>query len=389
MSKNSFIFVVCGAKEHIDTLHFSLKYLQKYSKNEIWVLTDSSRNETPVLHDKIVDVQTPQEYNHHQASIFLKTGIFNYFPKGNRYCYLDTDIIACSEEVDAIFDQYQAPITFAPDHCTMEQFSAYAVNCDCIKTYNHYTDLLENHLVKIDPLRTSTQPMIVENRKKLVAYYQKHTSVFQKIQLGLRFLLSFKQFKISDGLYFDKKERVWKDANAQVFMNHFRWPSVSKKVGLKWNYIKGYPILPDGRSLWQLSCTHLPQYIHEKFNTTVQNNRFQHWNGGVFLFDDQSHDFLNTWFEKTMEIFKDPKWKTRDQGTLIATIWKKGLQHHPMLSKKWNLIADFHNPHLKWVNNEIQLAENERYQPAFVHVYHHFGDEHWNFWNELIEKVNR
>ena len=86
--KNSFIFVVCGAREHIDTLHFSLEYLKKYTSNEIWVLTDTSRNELPILHDKIVDVQTPGEFNHHQASIFLKTGIHHYFPKGNRYCYL-------------------------------------------------------------------------------------------------------------------------------------------------------------------------------------------------------------------------------------------------------------------------------------------------------------
>ena len=103
---NKFIFVVCGAQEHIDTLHYSLEYLKKFSKSEIWVLTDSSRNETSIVHDNIIDIQTPQEFDHHQASIFLKTGIHHYFPKGNRYCYLDTDIIALSGQVDSIFNDY-------------------------------------------------------------------------------------------------------------------------------------------------------------------------------------------------------------------------------------------------------------------------------------------
>jgi hypothetical protein len=47
---------------------------------------------------------------------------------------------------------------------------------------------------------------------------------------------------------------------------------------------------------------------------------WQHWNGGVFLFDDSSVEFLSSWHEKTvMRIFDLPNWKTRDQGTLIAT----------------------------------------------------------------------
>lgn len=384
MHKNSFIFVVCGAKEHIDTLHFSMEYLKKYSKNEIWVLTDSSRNEIPVVHDKIVDIRTPKEFNHHQASIFLKTGIHHYFPKGNCYCYLDTDIIALSEEVDGIFNQYIAPITFAPDHCKMDQFSPYAVNCECTNLYEKYGKKVEANLIQIDPLRNSTKPSIIENRKRMVMFYQENNSIIKKISIGLKFLFSRKRFKLVDTIYFDKKEQAWKDETGEVFMNHFRWSQISKKSGLGWSYLNSHPKLPDGRSLWKLNCNHLGEAIEQKFKTPKPSSEFQHWNGGVFLFDDQSHDFLETWFQATMEIFKDPYWKTRDQGTLIKTVWEKRLQNHPTLNIKWNAIADYYNPFLKWIDKEtVQLNDQDITKPALLHVYHHFGDKSWEFWNKI------
>ena len=68
MSQNKFVFVVCGAKEHIDTLHFSIRYLQHFSKNEIIVVTDSARNEIQVAYQNVVDVKTPENFTNHQAS---------------------------------------------------------------------------------------------------------------------------------------------------------------------------------------------------------------------------------------------------------------------------------------------------------------------------------
>ena len=89
MSKNIFVFVVCGAKEHIDTLHFSLNYLKRYSKCEIIVLTDSKRNEIKIKHNHVLEATAPKHFSHHQASIYLKTGIHKFLPKGNNYCYFD------------------------------------------------------------------------------------------------------------------------------------------------------------------------------------------------------------------------------------------------------------------------------------------------------------
>lgn len=389
--KNIFIFVVCGAREHIDTLHFSLPYLQKYSKNEIWVLTDSSRNEIPVEHEHVIDIKTPEHFDHHQASIYLKTGIYQFVPKGNKYCYLDTDIIAFSKDVDLIFNEYVAPITFAPDHCTMEQFSAYAVNCDCLRQYESYREKLDQELGKVDPLRWSTDEEILKHRRELISYYETNKSILKRLKVGGRFLFSGRYFKLTRNLIYDKREKIWRERNSgKAFMHKLNLAKSSRKVGLKWNYKSNYPMFADGRSLWKNTCFHLKEFTLNKFNIKVEKTDFQHWNGGVFLFDDQSHDFLSTWFNYTMEIFKDSNWKTRDQGTLIATVWKFGLENHPTLTKKWNLIADYHNPYLNWTkDNQLQLDPKEAVKPNFIHVYHHFGDEEWDFWNQLITHVNQ
>ncbi|MGM0650481.1 MAG: hypothetical protein ACQES1_08250, partial [Bacteroidota bacterium] len=72
---NHFVFVVCGSKEHIDKLNFSLKFLKHFSNKNIIVVTDLSRNEAKINHDNILDVSTPEYYNNHKASIYLKTSL--------------------------------------------------------------------------------------------------------------------------------------------------------------------------------------------------------------------------------------------------------------------------------------------------------------------------
>jgi hypothetical protein len=87
-------------------------------------------------------------------------------------------------------------------------------------------------------------------------------------------------------------------------------------------------------------CDHLRQRIQEKFAVHVTDPNWQHWNGGVFLFDPESTDFLDTWHEFTRAIFQDPLWRTRDQGTLVATVWRYGLQNQETLDQKFNRIVD-------------------------------------------------
>lgn len=390
MSKNIFLFVVCGAKEHIDTLHFSLPYLQKYSKNEIWIITDASRNEIPILFEgTVINVETPKEFDNHQASIYLKTGVHKFVPKGNRYCYLDTDIIAFSEEVDAIFKEYVSPITFAPDHCTMNKFSAYAVNCGCQEKWKIDRDKFEQASLKHDRNRKITEQTILDSRNKLQGHFEIiNKTLISRLKVAFRFFMSYPTFKLNDEFSYNRKEKYWKNKLEEIVLYNINPKKIEKETGLKYNKFTHTWLNQDKENIWADTCHHLKEFIHNKFNIDVKTKNFQHWNGGVFLFDDTSHDFLEAWFSKTMEIFKDPKWKTRDQGTLIATVWEFGLQNHPTLNKRWNLIADYNKPIMEWENDEVRIDVNEKYQPVFIHVYHHFGDENWRFWNELMEKVN-
>lgn len=387
MGKNIFIFVVCGGEEHIHTLHFSLKRLQRFSKNEIWVITDKLRNEIPIEHTSVIDIQTPEEFNHHQASIYLKTGIHRFLPQGNLYCYLDTDVIALKSECDLIFEQYKSPISFGADHCKMPFFSPFAMNCDCAATFKAARDRFEEELTKTDPLRQSKDLEIQQYRSELQKrYLSLRNNKLKALLTAVRYFISYPEFKLSEDILFDKGDRKWKTGSGKAFMHDFKIRKVARSLGFRWNYFNQEPELKDGRSIWKDQCIHLQQGIAHKFNVEVTAKNWQHWNGGVFLFDDDSHPFLESWHQSSVEIFKDNEWKTRDQGTLIKTVWQFKLENHPVLDKKWNLIADYYNPFLKWENDfQIRFSENELIDANFVHVYHHFGDESWDFWNQTVK----
>ena len=88
------------------------------------------------------------------------------------------------------------------------------------------------------------------------------------------------------------------------------------------------------------------------------------------------------------KLFKTPT--GRDQGTLIATVWKFGLEGHPTLDRKWNLIADYYNPYLKWIDDQVLRIDKDLHiRPELVHVYHHFEDNNWEFWRQLIANAER
>ena len=79
----------------------------------------------------IIDIETPREFNNHQASIYLKTAINKFLEKGNNYCYLDGDIVAVDPKVDEIFNHFVSPVSFGSDHCKINEFSPHAINCSC------------------------------------------------------------------------------------------------------------------------------------------------------------------------------------------------------------------------------------------------------------------
>ena len=386
MAVNKFVFVVCGGSDHIDTLHFSLRYLKHFSKNEIIVVTDSLRNAIPIVHTNIIDVKTPEHFTNHQASIYLKTGLNKFLPKGFSYCYLDTDVVALSSDCDNIFDFRQGPVTFAADHCRMPQFSLSAVNCNCTEINNKRIAEIEALKAKYDPQIGLRDPVIQAKREKLLEKFEvMKRNKISYLFTSLRFNLARDKFILDDDIFFDRKEKGWYDSDGNIIIPHDESmiADIERNSAWKWNVATQRWFDGEGRDVYNLSCPHLGQYILNRFGIEVTDKNFQHWNGGVFLFDDNSEDFLNAWFDKTMQIFTWPEWKVRDQGTLIATIWQFGLQNQALLPKKFNFISDWNNIDIM-VDDEGNFTDDgfvTSLRPALIHIYHNFGRRGWNIWD--------
>jgi hypothetical protein len=386
MGKNKFVFVVCGAREHINTIHVSLRYLKRFSKTDIIVVTDSSRNDGEIEHNDVLDIKTPSHFNHHQASIYLKTSLQRILPPDNLYCYLDTDVIAVTKNVDSIFEQYSAPITFGADHCVLDEFSPVAVCCDCEMEYYERTARLKKAIIQCENLRIEYDNTLSEIDSRVKAS-KRDRSVYLWEQIKYNLPVSF--YHLNETYKLHKKTRTWYKNGKPVVHGEIS-KCVEQKSGLVWEPIKEQWFTKDGRNANELKCEHLHEAIRDKFKIDILFPAWQHWNGGVFLFDNHSHTFLDWWHEATLLIFKDKGWKTRDQGTLAAAVWKFGLQEHPLLNMKYNFIADYYNRRMKYLNNlEFTTTGVNRIKPDFLHIYHHFGDETWKVWLDVGQRLNQ
>lgn len=390
-SNNKFVFVVCGAKEHVDTLHFSIRYLRHFSKNEIIVVTDSTRNEVPVEHDNVVDVKAPENFNHHQASIYLKTGLHKFLPKGFTYCYLDTDVIALNTECDDVFSYKRGPITFAADHCRLPAFSPNAVKCDCAVKNKKDMAELEALMEIYDPARKLSDPAMDKKKRALIKKFEiMKQNKLSYLWMVLRFVTTINKFELDEDTFYDRKKKLWVDKEGRVIItpaeNMFK--DIEKNSHWRWNQITRRWYGPDGKDVYNLKCPHLAEYIFNRWGIEVKDKNFQHWNGGVFVFDDGSHDFMDAWFNKTMQVFTWPEWMTRDQGTLIATVWEFGLQNNPVLPMKFNFIADYTSQRVMMdeQGNFSDDAFKTKLRPALIHIYHNFGMKGWDIW-DYVENI--
>jgi hypothetical protein len=438
-----YVFVVCGATQHIQALHFALGLLKQFSRKPAVVVTDASRNAILIRHDNIIDIATPPQLSNHEAAIFLKTSLHRHldFRRGEIYCYLDSDVLAVRPGIDEIFNQFIPPIRFCSDHCRMMEFSPSAV-------YQPGSEESIRKQQELEVLRHRYQPLEEAQKAQAVAHYERIQSIkktfnaaqpahagkftaFKSYKGRLRLLLAkvlFKAFFWSNALLtfpletlypgirkksfesihqtvfgapfefdafvrkhgyrYDKKERKWYDDQEQFVFDEaivtraiearsaFRWDEPT----LSWRDSKGNKVS------WPSSDA-LRQLIHQKFGVHINQKNWQHWNGGVFLFSRASIPFLEQWHEWTLEIFNDSRWKTRDQGTLIATVWKYGLESHPTLPVEYNFIADYYHPGIQY-NGDFSFrfrGSRDSIHPFFLHIYHHFGDTSWPLWLDVEE----
>ena len=239
MGKNCFVFVVCGPDAHINALNFSLRYIRHFSSKEVIVITDIRRNGLEIHHDNILDIRVPEEYDHHQASIYLKTSLHKLVDLDSDYCYLDSDVIAVDRSVDKVFGYSTGPVTFALDHCSLDQFSPNAVNCDCLEERARNIELLEQleeeyrdaviaHSRKEEIFREACKnrgaAFWEDHRalKRIVRDYSVEYSWFLNMPPTLQFILArikpkelnFERFLASKGDY------VWSDREKKVYDSH-------------------------------------------------------------------------------------------------------------------------------------------------------------------------
>ncbi len=389
--KNCFVFAVCGDSEHIDTLNYSLRALKKFTTLPIIVVTEFSRNAGTIEHDNIINYSAPTHFNHHQASIYLKTSLHRILPMGTDYCYLDSDVVAVCEEAAQVFNHQYNIITFAPDHCTMNKFSPMAVNCGCIKRFRELVDhveiLREEYDRHYEMRKKVTEQLEREWKKRMEVLAQNR---WRNFLFAVKLKLGYTKVWIDREYYLDVDKDCWVTKDGHELNYDYRLRDhVSDVLNLTWNEKGEYWQTPDGFNIYLSECNHLHTAIEKKFGIHINQNNWQHWNGGVFLFNEKSHSFMDTWHQYTMDILKDPYWKTRDQGTLIATVWKYGLQNANPLIKEFNFLADPYADGTRIVD-EYAFTDNNGstfLRPALIHLYHNFADVSSPFWQWTENRV--
>lgn len=434
-----YVLVVCGADEHIHTLNYSIRFLKRFSRQGIIVVTDQRRNAVPIEHDVIVDVATPPHLDNHQAAIFLKTSLHRYLDQDALYCYLDTDVIALSPAIDTVFDYYAPPIRFCTDHCRMPMFSPSCVyhpgtetllqkqreldqvRARFLELERAHQEAAGQHYEKIKQIKAAFNQVRPRHAQQFGHFYSVpgkarllankllfkalhwssflaalpflpldkdiHARWFERIhQAVFSAPFNFRHFARKHHYHYDAKEQLWYDDNHRfVFDDKVLIKAIEQHSEFRWDR-KGFCWKDQaGQKVSWPESDALRQLIGQKFGVLIDQKNWQHWNGGVFLFSRESIPFLEQWHQWSLDIFDDPQWKTRDQGTLIAAAWKFGLQHHPTLPIEFNFIADYYHPRLQYLGDfafRIQGAERI-IRPRLLHVYHHFGDQSWPLWQDV------
>lgn len=127
--RHAYVFAVVGER-HVAACSIAVRYLRQFSRAEILLV--QSRAARASADADVIEIDLPDWLDDHEASIFLKTNLLRYVAKrADRYCYLDSDVIAVRDEVDAIFEFLEGPVRFAADHVDLDRFSSWAVHCGC------------------------------------------------------------------------------------------------------------------------------------------------------------------------------------------------------------------------------------------------------------------
>jgi len=393
---NYFVYVVCGGKEYINELNFSLKFLRHFSQYPILVLTDKSRNEIEIEHDNIIDIRTPINYSNHQAHLYLETSLPHHVnpQEDDTYCYLDSDVIAVSDEINQVFEHFLLPVRFAQDHCTIDYFSAGIMKCTCGEEFEQIEKQF-NFLQTYFPVFDRNNEKICNDSDQLKLFFRKiKENPFAGNFLGFRYIWKryFSQqqkLTMNNKFVFDKTDKCWYNFSGQLIdydHNYFK-KRLWKKFDIRfknnrWENRRGKELKPE-----YPYCSHLREHMRKHYNITIPAG-WRQWNGGVFLFKKESVDFMDLWHKNMIKEFElTNKRIYDDQGTLAACAWQLGAQNIKPLSVKFNFIADYGNKNVGYDPSAGYTYNgfNTTFKPAFLHIYHHWGDESWDIWQSVTE----
>lgn len=382
--KPCFVFVVCGHANLIRELHVALAALRRHSRADILVVTDSRRNEIPIVWADVIDVATASILDHHQASISLKTRVHRLVPPGRRYCYLDSDVFATGAEVDGVFTSMNTPVAFASDLIRLHQFSPHAVRCGCAEANAAERKELAAMLTEAYPLSYAAAQAGPKSGWT-PADFEANAA---RVLVRWRAYLAHRLTPASASQQGDSDAARWRSYWYESHSLTLREPEhvaafVERTTAWRRDRRRQSWISPAGNDVFDMSCGHLVAAIRESFGITVNRSRWQHWNGGVFLFDERGHAFLDAWHEKTMRIFGLPAWRTRDQGTLVATVWEHGLEHQRLIPSRFNCILD-PSVGATMASQAGDALTTDAFlttvRPVLAHVLRASGDSAWPVW---------
>jgi hypothetical protein len=435
-----FVFVVCGGEPHRAELTRALAHLDRFAAVPALVVTD--RRRTPGIDAagaaEVVDVATDPAVDDRTAALLLKTSLPRHLPPGFLYCYLDSDVLAVKPGADQAFLYRFGDVTFAPDHCRLRAYSPHAVACGCL------TEASERRAARLDGLlrrfEAETPRELVPLRRRLLAELargeerrqhppawleRRRANVERRLaryrdrplrllfwlaagaapRFGLRVALDLWRRRDPDavllpapgdqaaairaalGCEWRAEEHRYRDGAGRTVLVDIPW-HVAQVSPFRFDAAAGVWTDGAGEAVFHAGCDHLRAAIAERLGVAIDEPDWQHWNGGVFLFDHRAAPFFETWNAMTRAVVADPRFRPRDQGALVAAVWRHGLQRQATLPVEFNYLADYQKPGLEIDPERGFTVDGERYvRPFFAHVYHHFGDRDWPVWRWIEAQV--
>lgn len=341
--KHVFVLTGAGKGKHSRRIEDAFHRLRAHTELSIEVYLGRNRHDVSKI-IPFMEVDVPESFNDHQASIWLKTSLANITQTSTIYAYLDTDIYPIGE-IDKLFEAYKAPINFAQDIGYIDHFSPAAMKCNCQKLFNEYFHYADSQL---------DFAVLNEKQQKLHLYLHNHSKIL-KIWNFLKFNFSPNAFSYGNEFYFSKKEKKWVDNKNNTILYHNPKQQLESSGNAYILKKTDYPTLNYDETI---ACNHLRIYLMEEYNLQL-NSHVKIWNGGMFLFTSQSNDFLNLWHKTTLENLSSEQCKTKDQIGLVVAMKKYGLSaEHHFIPSKWNMIILDNDP------------QNPKYKSLGAHFIH-------------------